>query len=91
VEDDRDLDLDDDEPVYEDEPVVTDGDAAFGFPAGFAIAPALLQPHFPAFLSTCLQIEQDKVIPLNSKTQRHNESLYDQKNRKQSQCALLRN
>lgn len=42
-EDDDDCDLDlepdaDDEPVYEDDSVVTDGDAALGFPVDFAIS-----------------------------------------------------
>lgn len=88
-EDDRDLDLDDEEPVYEDEPVVTDGDAAFGFTAGFAIALALHQPHFPLFLCTCWPIERSKGY---SRTQQHNKSLYDEeKGRKKPQCALHRN
>lgn len=51
-EDDRDLDLEPDaeeEPVYDDEPVVTDGEVALGFPVDFAISPALLLPHFAFF------------------------------------------
>jgi hypothetical protein len=56
-EDDRDLDLEpdaDEEPVYEYEPVVTDGDVALGFPVDFAISPTLLPPSLPFRFLTCL-------------------------------------
>jgi hypothetical protein len=43
----------DEEPVYEYEPVVTDGDFASGFPVDFVISPTLLPPSLPFRFLTC--------------------------------------
>lgn len=72
---DRDLDLEPDaeeEPVYDDEPVVTDGDAALGFPAGFAISlcshsPYLYYPLYTRFFS----YNSNSAIPRTFKQSRN--------------------